>query len=727
MKTIHSHFYLLLFFLLTFSISHAQTIGITSGAVYSIKANVNNKLLNVTNSSTDVSANVDCWTNTNSDAQRWTVTLVSDSTYTLINAGSGEYLHIASTPANLVNVDIYPNSTNIKWIISPVGDGSFYLKAAANRNFMLNVNAGGTIDGTNVNVSQYSPNTQKWTFNLETPQDAPPSLVIADNMFAVWRNKYNIDDISGFWQTAEMMEIVVDAYEVTGNSKYKTMFNTMYNNFLVNNGTNWVSWNKYNDDIAWIVIACTRASFIFGDSYGPIYLAKAKDQFDKMYTRANTPLYGGGLNWLEGNASLSKNACINGPAMVACCYLAQATGDNSYYDKAIGIYNWSKIYLFNNTTGKIIDKISTNTATGALESNTWSSTYNQGTYMGAAVMLYNYTKDATYLQDAESISQYTVNNMFTNKVINKEDGSTDLEGFKGILMRYARRYTVDGYKTNLIPWLILNAKIAYNNRNSSNLTNTLWGTKTVEDYDATLTHSFGSSTIVSLLINCPLSTTLKKNAFGTIQAENFDYLKGVTVEACPEGTSNLTDISNDFYTGYFNIDFGLNGADSAKFRISSTSSTGTIEVHLESPSGSLLGTATISSTGDFSLYKTITCPIAVTKGLQNIYLVYKGTGTICKLNYFSFIEDINSAVNLISENKLIEIYPNPVVNQLNVNCYEHSIKSIKIGDLNGRILNQNTENKGNITTMDVSNLSKGVYLIIVTTDLNEKIVHKFIK
>ena len=108
--------------------------------------------------------------------------------------------------------------------------------------------------------------------------------------------------------------------------------------------------NEYNDDITWISIACVRASLLFNNK---AYLAKAKDQFDKMYARANTTLYGGGLIWKQG--TLTKNSCINGPAMVACCYLAQATGDKTYYDKAIYLYTWSKKYLFNASTGKLND------------------------------------------------------------------------------------------------------------------------------------------------------------------------------------------------------------------------------------------------------------------------------------------------------------------------------------------------------------------------------------
>ena len=86
---------LLVFFFVNADFGFAQTTGITSGAIYTIKSKLSNKLLNVSNASMDNNANVDCWTNTGSDAQRWIVTNVGKSVYTLANVASGKLLHIA--------------------------------------------------------------------------------------------------------------------------------------------------------------------------------------------------------------------------------------------------------------------------------------------------------------------------------------------------------------------------------------------------------------------------------------------------------------------------------------------------------------------------------------------------------------------------------------------------------------------------------------------------------
>ena len=185
--------------------------------------------------------------------------------------------------------------------------------------------------------------------------------------------------------------------------------------------------------------------------------------------------------------------------MVACCYLAKATGDSSYYDKAIALYTWSKLYLFDPETGKVNDNVDLDKNSGQLKINSWSSTYNQGSYLGAATMLYQYTGETTYLAEAKLIAEYTRVNMYSSGVMNNEYNGNDLPGFKGIFARYARMYTVELKQYDLVEWLQLNASVAYGNRNSHDLISTKWATQTS---DADPGSAFGCSTSVSLLMNC---------------------------------------------------------------------------------------------------------------------------------------------------------------------------------------------------------------------------------
>lgn len=657
--------------------------GVVPAGTYTIISKASKKALHVANSSPDNNGNVETWTDTQTDAQKWNVMPTGDGHYTLTNVASGRLLHIASSvPANSINVNQYDNLNNntVKWKIADQGNGNFTVQSAANTAYVLDLAAGAVTDGANIVMYQNNgADSQLWSFHLQAVRDdVAPTAATADKIFAAWRAKYydrnrtgnEVIAKEGFWGVAEMMEIVVDAFEVTGNSKYSNLFNTMYNQFIAKEGSDWM-WNAFNDDITWMVLACTRASLLTGNT---TYQAKAKEQFDKMWARAYSTTYGGGLLWKQG--LVTKNSCINGPAIVACCYLAQATGDKTYYDKAIQLYNWSKIYLFNASTGKVNDAYD-----GVIHD--WSSTYNQGTYLGAAVMLYNYTKNPAYLTEAHRIAQYTKVNMFNSKVIDGETGP-DLNGFKGIFMRYARRYVVDCNRTDYIPWLQLNARVAYNNRNSENLIFTKWGTKTVETIalpvDTALKRipAFAASTAVSLLMNCPYATVLTRNAYNTIEAESFNYFRGVTAENCPEGTLNLGGVQNGFYSAYNHVDFGFKGAASVDLRLSTVAAGNVVEIRLDSPTGTLIGSATLPHTGGWSTYATVNCPVANVKGLQNIYLVYKGTGYICNINNFRFNEAENTSEThgLLGSYYNGSVFNNPVLqridNEINFDWAEFS-------------------------------------------------------
>lgn len=476
-------------------IALAQISKIKSGAVYTIKSRSNNKLLSVSNSSMENNSPIDTWIDTHSDAQRWIVTHLGKGVYTFKNIGSGKMLHVSSPATDSAKIDQYENSNNedVKWIIKSAGSGSYYLKPLKSSNLSLNLEGGGENDGTPINLDKSSiDKVQKWVFQKDQLPRVTPENTIADKAFESWFTHYKMEDGKGFWDRAEMMEIVLDAYEITKDKKYIDRFGIMYKNFIAVNKSDWM-YNDFNDDIAWAVLFSVRGYLLTDNK---VYLDKGKEQFDKMYARAFTNKYGGGLNWFE--TKTSKNSCIQGPAMVAACYLAQATGDKTYYDKAIALYSWSKNYLFDASTGKLNDAIDLDKKTGLIKTSTWSSTYNQGTFLGAATMLYNFTKEKNYLIDAEKIALYARDVMYHGKTMNNEEGGNDLPGFKGIFARYARMYTIQTKNTDLVEWLRLNGKVAYNNRNSFGITHTKWGTKTKE---ATPGSAFGASTAVSLLIN----------------------------------------------------------------------------------------------------------------------------------------------------------------------------------------------------------------------------------
>lgn len=255
---------------------------------------------------------------------------------------------------------------------------------------------------------------------------------------------------TGFWETAEEMEMMVDVYERSTNQNCLTVFSNVFNGFTADHGRNW-SDNLYNDDIMWMVIACARG---YSHTGNPAYLEAARSNFDLCLARAWSTNLGGGLWWRTDNGS--KNACVNGPAAIAAHLLFQATADTKYLAASRAIFEWERTHLFDTNSGAVADSIS---ADGHLAA--WTSSYNQGTFIGAANFL-GFTNDARLAAD------YAMNQLCRDGMLPPYPQSGDLGGFNGICVRWLARFMNErGLEARYGPWLRQNAEAAWNARRQS--------------------------------------------------------------------------------------------------------------------------------------------------------------------------------------------------------------------------------------------------------------------
>lgn len=102
----------------------------------------------------------------------------------------------------------------------------------------------------------------------------------------------------------------------------------------------------------------------------------------------------------------------------------------------------------------------------------------------------------------------------------------------------------------------------------------------------------------------------------------FDRDLGVTIAPCSEGSECVGWIDDGEWTRYNNVDFGTN-ADSVKIRAASATTGGVIEVRLDRPDGSLLGSVAVPNTGGWQTWNTFTATITPTSGVHHVYLVYR--------------------------------------------------------------------------------------------------------
>lgn len=307
---------------------------------------------------------------------------------------------------------------------------------------------------------------------------------------AYWTNTGIYTD---FWHQAEMIETYVDVYEQTRLESDKQKMLAFADGFIRTRGQSWLG-NMYNDDIMWICIGFSRITQLTGEVK---YARFAKSNFDAVWKRAWDNMLGGGLHWTTDNNT--KNSCVNCPAAIAACLLGNVYNDESYYDKAKQIMAWEIDVLFEEDTGRVYDAININGSIG-----NWASTYNQGTFIGACTLLYQKTKDETYLTYAGKAADYAMNKLVSNGVLdNGEDTGNDLPGFKGILTRWLYRYAKEVESLEILAFLQNNAAVAYQNKNKDGVIWTNWVEKTPDDATHNADYrTFGMSTAVSLFYNC---------------------------------------------------------------------------------------------------------------------------------------------------------------------------------------------------------------------------------
>lgn len=617
------------------------------------------------NSSLDAGVRAEMWTDAQTNSQRWVVQSAGSTACYLVNAYTGKYLACTAgvTAGSGITVQERASAgSRGRWELMPVEgkDGQYIIYANTTRRYALSTQAA-PADGSTlllVDAGKADSSQIMWTVEECDARENALTPAVRDDMMEKWKEHYYhkagtgyVIGNGGWWGDAEMFEVVLDALETTGDKRYATMFENLYTNFLARNKGNWISgngYNEYNDDVAWMCIACVRAYLLTGVTK---YLSTAKVNFDGMYNRA-AKYDNGTLRWRQ--SSEGTTSCINGPAAVCACYLGLALGKEDYFEKAARIYAGERGMLYNiNAQGVFNGQVydSGDPVKGTV-GNTWSSTYNQGTCLGAAVMLYEHYGKEQYRTDADAIMDWTARNLANSHGIIKvcQTVTGDLTGFKGILMRYVRRYAASLGHPEWYSWLARNGYHAWNNRNSKGISMSAWLTKTTENFQYSdggnfNTDGVGAFTAVSAAFNAHLGVVDERDAYSPMQANEFNFMRGVSVVATgndDDGTGAVDNMRKGHYVGYRNVDFGTRYASHIIVRGRLPRATSALSVYLDAPSatgGTLVCTIKPLDDADRDGWVTFERALEVpVTGRHDVYVVCSGSAGIdlAAINWFQF-------------------------------------------------------------------------------------------
>ncbi|MFE7871747.1 family 43 glycosylhydrolase [Micromonospora humida] len=126
------------------------------------------------------------------------------------------------------------------------------------------------------------------------------------------------------------------------------------------------------------------------------------------------------------------------------------------------------------------------------------------------------------------------------------------------------------------------------------------------------------------------------NPYVRQEAETIAWGSGIETEASSEGGMNVGFIENGDYIKVKGVGFGT-GATSFNARVASAGSGGTIEVRLDSTTGTRVASCSVPVTGGWQNWQTVSCPVSGATGTHDMYLRFTGgSGTLFNVNWWQF-------------------------------------------------------------------------------------------
>src|SRR6266849_3362654 len=172
--------------------------------------------------------------------------------------------------------------------------------------------------------------------------------------------------------------------------------------------------------------------------------------------------------------------------------------------------------------------------------------------------------------------------------------------------------------------------VVYNEGRSPQSFQTVWGSQS-------FTYSLSGLSGATFVWSGSQSGGYALSAISQIQASSYNDEFGLETETTSDsgGGYDLGYADNGDWAHYKSVNFG-SGVGTVNLRTASAGSGGTLEFHLDSVTGALIGSATIPVTGGWQTWTTVSAPIAGATGVHDLYLVFKGTTSIGNVNWFRF-------------------------------------------------------------------------------------------
>jgi hypothetical protein len=129
------------------------------------------------------------------------------------------------------------------------------------------------------------------------------------------------------------------------------------------------------------------------------------------------------------------------------------------------------------------------------------------------------------------------------------------------------------------------------------------------------------------------------NPFAIIKASTIAWQEGI--ETATDSISKIvyvTDINSGDYIKVRNVDFGK-GAKKFNASVASVIEGSSIEIRLDSHTGTLLGTCSVKNSGGLQKWAAVSCKTLKVSGIHDVYFVFKGgEGNLFNFEWWEFVK-----------------------------------------------------------------------------------------
>ncbi len=127
------------------------------------------------------------------------------------------------------------------------------------------------------------------------------------------------------------------------------------------------------------------------------------------------------------------------------------------------------------------------------------------------------------------------------------------------------------------------------------------------------------------------------NPFQRVEAETMAWSVGLKTDRNPGNHHYVTSIHNGDYLKLRAVDFSRRGAAKFSAVLASTKDGGSIELRLDALDGPVIGILPVVKTGGMDIWRLQTTKVERTKGVHDLYLIFKGDdGELFNFDYWKF-------------------------------------------------------------------------------------------